>query len=223
MDSAASSGISIPNSSSKAITSSTVSRLSAPRSSMKEAFSVTLSASTFRCSTTIFFTRSAVSLIGVQNLSLFPSPRVQGARRALPAPAAKDWIVRNIIPPRPPQRINSLFSLSNHGHPAVDMQRLTGDVGGLFTCQINDGGCDFVRFPHASSRNSPEQSCFLIRRKHVGHRCRDETRRHTIHGNIAAGDLGRKRLAHPDDTGFRGGIVALPRVARHPNDRRDLD
>ena len=46
MCSAASSGISQPNSSSKAMTSSTVSKLSAPRSSMKLAFSVTLSAST---------------------------------------------------------------------------------------------------------------------------------------------------------------------------------
>jgi hypothetical protein len=61
--SAASSGISTPNSSSNAMTSSTMSRLSAPRSSMKLASSVTFSASTPRCSTTIFFTRSAVSLI----------------------------------------------------------------------------------------------------------------------------------------------------------------
>src|SRR5438270_8298379 len=61
--SAASSGISTPNSSSKAITSSTMSRLSAPRSSMKLSSSVTLSGSTPRCSTTIFFTRSAVSLM----------------------------------------------------------------------------------------------------------------------------------------------------------------
>src|SRR6478735_7406881 len=61
--SAASSGISTPNSSSKAITSSTMSRLSAPRSSMKLASGVTLSSSTPRCSTTIFLTRSAVSLI----------------------------------------------------------------------------------------------------------------------------------------------------------------
>src|SRR6516164_4776879 len=65
--SAASSGISQPNSSSKAMTSSTVSRLSAPRSSMKLAFSVTLSGSTPRCSTTIFLTRSPISLI-VSNL-----------------------------------------------------------------------------------------------------------------------------------------------------------
>src|SRR5690348_8231672 len=63
--SAASSGISTPNSSSNAMTSSTISRLSAPRSSMKLASSVTLSGSTPRCSTTIFFTRSAVSLMGL--------------------------------------------------------------------------------------------------------------------------------------------------------------
>ena len=44
--SAASSGISTPNSSSNAITSSTVSRLSAPRSSIKLACSVTFSGST---------------------------------------------------------------------------------------------------------------------------------------------------------------------------------
>src|SRR4029079_3609941 len=61
--SAASSGISTPNSSSKAITSSTMSRLSGPRSSMKLASGGTLSSSTPRCSTTIFLTRSAVSLM----------------------------------------------------------------------------------------------------------------------------------------------------------------
>src|SRR5262249_55809133 len=70
MVSAASSGISQPNSSSNAMTSSTVSRLSAPRSSMKLAFSVTLSASTPRCSTTIFFTRSPMSLIAATSCPL---------------------------------------------------------------------------------------------------------------------------------------------------------
>src|SRR5262247_4661434 len=86
MVSAASSGISQPNSSSKAMTSSTVSRLSAPRSSMKLAFSVTLSASTPRCSTTIFFTRSEISLISASPVPKLPvlilrtSPRAGGSR-----------------------------------------------------------------------------------------------------------------------------------------------
>src|SRR6202022_1191400 len=73
--SAASSGISQPNSSSNAITSSTVSRLSAPRSSMKLALSTTFSGSTPRCSTTIFLTRSPISLIVQPRCSLDPTPR----------------------------------------------------------------------------------------------------------------------------------------------------
>src|SRR5918999_1440343 len=74
--SAASSGISQPNSSSNAITSSTVSRLSAPRSSIKLALSTTLSGSTPRCSTTIFLTRSPISLIfNLVLVPLDPTPR----------------------------------------------------------------------------------------------------------------------------------------------------
>src|SRR5579864_9083231 len=74
--SAASSGISQPNSSSKAITSSTVSRLSAPRSSIKLALSTTFSGSTPRCSTTIFLTRSPISLIAQPRAcSIGPTPR----------------------------------------------------------------------------------------------------------------------------------------------------
>ena len=61
--SAMSSGISQLNSSSNAITNSTVSKLSAPRSSINEAVSVTFSSSTPKCSITIFFTLSDISLI----------------------------------------------------------------------------------------------------------------------------------------------------------------
>src|SRR5581483_2780364 len=73
--SAASSGISQPNSSSKAMTSSTVSRLSAPRSSMKLALSTTFSGSTPRCSTTIFLTRSPISLIVQPRVVSLTRPR----------------------------------------------------------------------------------------------------------------------------------------------------
>src|SRR5258708_21594830 len=80
--SAASSGISQPNSSSNAITSSTVSRLSAPRSSMKLAASTTFSGSTPRCSTTIFLTRSPISLI-VQPRACSIRPVVPKTLRAI--------------------------------------------------------------------------------------------------------------------------------------------
>src|SRR6185312_607447 len=73
--SAASSGISTLNASSKAITSSTVSRLSAPRSSIKDASGVTLLSSTPRCSTTICLILSAISLIGSATPDLWSAYR----------------------------------------------------------------------------------------------------------------------------------------------------
>ena len=60
--SAASSGISRSNASSNAMTSSTLSRLSAPRSSMKLASAVTFALSTPRCSTTMSATLNAFML-----------------------------------------------------------------------------------------------------------------------------------------------------------------
>ena len=80
MVSAASSGISQPNSSSNAMTSSTVSRLSAPRSSMKLALFGHLVGSTPRCSTTIFFTRSAMSLIVLTSVPFHSGPIGQHPR-----------------------------------------------------------------------------------------------------------------------------------------------
>src|SRR3954469_7744936 len=60
--SASSSGISMPNSSSNAITSSTVSSESAPRSSTNEASGVTSSSSTPSCSTMMLLTLSATAI-----------------------------------------------------------------------------------------------------------------------------------------------------------------
>src|SRR5574340_999886 len=59
--SASSSGISTPNSSSNAITSSTVSSESAPRSSTNDASGVTSSSSTPSCSTMMLLTLSATA------------------------------------------------------------------------------------------------------------------------------------------------------------------
>ena len=77
--SASSSGTSTPNSSSKAITSSTVSRESAPRSSMNEAVGVTCSAFTPSCSTMISLTFSSMDfsdmgfrLVGMSLMSAPP-------------------------------------------------------------------------------------------------------------------------------------------------------
>src|SRR5690606_2067766 len=61
--SASSSGISVSNSSSRAITSSTVSKESAPRSSTKDASFVTSSSFTPNCSATMLLTCSSILLI----------------------------------------------------------------------------------------------------------------------------------------------------------------
>src|SRR5207253_2610513 len=66
--SASSSGISISKASSKAITSSTVSRESAPKSSTNEAFDVTSPSSTPNCSTMICFTLSSTAAISSPRL-----------------------------------------------------------------------------------------------------------------------------------------------------------
>src|SRR5262245_37169130 len=60
--SASSSGISMPNSSSNAITSSTVSSESAPKSSTNDASGVTSSSSTPSCSTMMLLTLSATAI-----------------------------------------------------------------------------------------------------------------------------------------------------------------
>src|SRR6185312_13301022 len=183
MVSAASSGISQPNSSSKAITSSTVSRLSAPRSSMKLAASTTFSGSTPRCSTTIFLTRSPISLIvQPRACSIGPDPKTiraivivkfssqphivliwsrhirqgTGERRQAPQrqytgfqnPAmaffAHPLVVRlsyfpcldykpqsatgTASPRRNEPENGSKHSHSKHGHTAIDVNRLAGDI-----------------------------------------------------------------------------------------------
>nr|CAO88534.1 unnamed protein product [Microcystis aeruginosa PCC 7806] len=90
--SAASSGISISNSSSKAITNSTTSRESAFRSLAKLASGVTVpGSSTSNCSTTTFLTRSKISAL--MDVNFYPlvyqtlAPRVWGNGAVLPFPA----------------------------------------------------------------------------------------------------------------------------------------
>src|SRR5262249_48242694 len=148
-----------PNSSSNAITSSTVSRLSAPRSSMKLAFSVTFSASTPRCSTTIFFTRSPMSLIacnlvsfelgsigqrpraiavwvssGVGSSGRERPPCDDGPRKPAPAKPKSGYHTSNALTSAPEPQPEPLLGpqrRSNHCHSAVHVQRLAGDVAGL--------------------------------------------------------------------------------------------
>src|SRR5262245_38659490 len=103
----------MPNSSSRAITSSTVSSESAPRSSTKLASGVTSSSSTPNCSPIIFFTRS--STVPIAFPASFP---------ILPPPFACEPVAA--------VSYNILFTESStHQHPPIHMQYMAGDVGCL--------------------------------------------------------------------------------------------
>src|SRR6266567_7635671 len=86
--SASSSGISISNASSNAITNSTMSNESAPRSSTNEALGVTSPSSTPSCSTMICFTFSSTEAIDGLLLSSTYKPKVQwnAASACIPLP-----------------------------------------------------------------------------------------------------------------------------------------
>ena len=115
----------MPNSSSNAITSSTVSRLSAPRSSMKDAPSTTLASSTPRCSTTIFLTRSAMSLISKFLIRLRQVvPDIGGSR------SGSDVLPRGALKPRDVNAANqaAVAAVINSAPPITQSAQLANDL-----------------------------------------------------------------------------------------------
>src|SRR5215217_2319987 len=138
------------------------------RSSMKLASSVTFSASTPRCSTTIFFTRSAVSLMKV------PFPLFVGACPSrLPRLRASGARPRRSDP-------------SEHRHAAVDVDRLSGDVGGLAAGEIDRGCADILAAAEPPGGNAAEKRLLLRIRQPIGHRRLDEAGRDAIDRDVAA-------------------------------------
>src|SRR4029077_20111071 len=198
--SASSSGISVSNSSSRAITSSTVSSESAPRSSTNEDSFLISASFTPSCSATIFLTRcSTFSIMGS-----FP---LVGCDR--------NSEVRIVA--------ESHCPLSTHIHAAVDMQRRACNVGGLRRREKGHGRRHVLRISQASQRNLLKQRLSLLLREGPGHVRVDESRRDAIDGHAAAADLPGERSRHPGDSGFRGGIVDLAGVAARSHHGGDVD
>src|SRR5262247_356713 len=148
--SASSSGISVSNSSSRAITSSTVSSESAPRSSTNEDSFLISASFTPSCSATIFLTRC--STLSMRTPSLCPLLCVLGVVVGLrrgeilsEAPTARcrhDWV-------------------SVHVHAAVHRQRRAGDVGGGRRCEEAHCSRDVLGQSEPAERDLPEQRLAL--------------------------------------------------------------
>src|SRR5262245_12929454 len=143
--SASSSLISSLNSSSRAMTSSTTSRESAPRSSTKCASGLTSFSSTPSCSTMMFLTLSSMEAIVT-----FLRPKKESRPGLLRAVGRGAFL---------------------HVHPAVDVQRDTGHIGSGVAHEVGHPGGDVVGSAQALQGDLGEQRLALRfgeRLRHVG-------------------------------------------------------
>src|ERR1700690_2950409 len=229
--SASSSGISMPKASSKAMTSSTVSSESAPRSSTNEAVGVTSPSSTPSCSTIICLTRSSTlaSLIAppIFRLARAPGKVPQAGASAQKQPAHS---MRGVRPGQPYAPIsNGATSFLDdapklsHVHPAVDVEHLPGDVAGLVAGEKHDSCRDFAVFAEPRKRYQRFHFVFQIVRKRIGHRRGDESRRDAVHRDAPRSDFHGNRARQPHQPGLRRDIICLSCISGFRDDRRNID
>src|SRR4051812_25647121 len=229
--SAASSGISTLKASSNAMTSSTVSRLSAPRSSMNDASGVTLASSTPRCSTTICLIFAATSVIGSATPELLyrkwlyvrflfatgALSRCTKRARARRGPGRLAW-----FPANGKGQQNVVPGL-DHRHPAIHVQCGASDPPGLIRGEIGNGGGNVSGLTQPLQRNRLRQPGALHLAQRIGHRGHDEAGGDDIDGDPARGDFLRQGFGHADHAGLGGGIVGLAGVAGGTDDGGNVD
>src|SRR5699024_9837686 len=137
--SASSSGISHSNSSSSAITSSTVSSESAPRSSTNADSFLISDSFTPSCSATIFLTRC----------SMFSMERLLPCNIERCINEAPLFYQKHFV------RLSR--KASGHVHAAIDMPRRPGDVTCTRRNKEGDGRGNLLRLAQATQRNLPQQ------------------------------------------------------------------
>src|SRR5688572_12443562 len=154
--SASSSGISHSNSSSRAITSSTLSRESAPRSSTKDDSFLMSASATPSCSATIFFTRA--SKFSIDFLQADSVDFVRSEKRV---------ILASFTPYSGPplgrvRGLGTAGSASIHEHPAIYVQSRAGDVGGRRRAEEKHGLRDVVDPAQAPQGHVLHQALHLV-------------------------------------------------------------
>src|SRR4029453_2727220 len=183
--SASSSGIWMSKCSSRAMTSSTVSRESAPRSSMNFAFGLTSSSSTPNCSTMISFTLSST------DFAMNPSPPAEDS---------------------PPCLHGSREDRVLHVEAAIDVEDLARHVRCPATGQESyhlghlAGGSDTLE------RHLGQQRLAGLGRDGRGHVGLDEPGRHRVDQDVPVRQLTRAGFGQPDEAGLGRRVVDLPGV-----------
>src|ERR1017187_4055957 len=199
--SACSSGISLPNSSSSAITNSTVSSESAPRSSMTFASGVTWSAFTPNCSTIISLTRCSIVFSDM---------------------ICSSSIIFSVSMPRFGRR-QARNRKKLHRHSAIDRQHLAGDVARRRAGEEQDGVCHVLRLAQVAQRNLLQQPLARLGTDLRRHGGLDESRGNRVHCDATAGQLPGGGLGKADHARLAGPVIALPGIADQADHRGDID
>src|SRR5256886_13223599 len=98
----------------------------------------------------------------------------------------------------PPERNRVL-----HVQPTVDVDHLTGDIGGLLVRQKEDRSGDLRRFRHASDGNGLDDLIQILFWNLTRHGRFHESRGHRIDGDPLLCGFKREGLGEPDDRGLR--------------------
>src|SRR5216683_1670131 len=111
----------------------------------------------------------------------------------------------------------------DHGHAAIDVQGVAGDVARLVARQEEDAGRDFLGCAHATHRHCSGDALALRLGERLGHRAGDEAGRHAVDGDAARRELGGERLRHADHARLGRRIIGLAGIAGDTDHRGDAD
>src|SRR5207247_1196205 len=120
-------------------------------------------------------------------------------------PAGQVWRLTRTEPEDVPPERNSVL----HVQSTVDVDHLTGDIGGLLIRQKEDRSGDLRRFRHASDGNGLDDLIQNLFWNLTRHGRFHESRGHRIDGDPLLCGFKREGLGEPDDRGLGRSIVGL--------------
>ena len=103
------------------------------------------------------------------------------------------------LPETPVSCSASPLTSSNHGHSAIDVNRLPGHVSRLVGGEIDRRGGDIFRGPQPRGRDLGKNRFTLLVVERVRHGRLDEAWRDAIGGHVPLGIFGAERLDQADD------------------------